>query len=55
VVLGGGIPFLPVPAAQKKLALTGHHVYPKSGIVLLSYDVVRKPVKTTRASKAVAH
>ena len=55
VVLGAGLPFLPPPAAQKKLTLTGHHVYPKSGIVLLQYDVARKPQKKTRASRAVAH
>ena len=55
VVLGGGIPFLPVPADRKKLALTGHRVYSKSGIVLLSYDVVRQPVKKPRAARAIRH
>ena len=38
VLLGGGIPFLPTPARQTKLKLTGHRVY-KTGIVLLEYSV----------------
>ena len=54
VVIGGGIPMLPSPAIQKKLTLTGHHVYPKSGIVMLNYDVVREPRKKTRVSKPIA-
>jgi dihydrofolate reductase len=41
VLLGGGIPLLPSPASRAKLSLTGHHVYPKSGIVLLEYAVNR--------------
>jgi dihydrofolate reductase len=41
VVLGGGRPFLPPPARRRSLALTGQRVYEKSGIVLLTYDVVR--------------
>jgi dihydrofolate reductase len=40
VVLGGGRPFLPAPAARRRLALTEHRLYEKSGIVLLKYDVV---------------
>lgn len=40
IVLGGGRPFLPTPAVRRRLSLSGHHVYPKSGIVLLRYDVV---------------
>ena len=39
VLLGGGIRLLPEPAAQTKLKLTGHRLYPKSGIVLLEYAV----------------
>ncbi len=39
VLLGGGIPFLPPPAGQTKLELTGHRVYDKSGIVSLDYTV----------------
>ena len=38
VLLGGGVPLLPHPARQAKLALTGHRVY-KTGIVLLEYEV----------------
>ncbi len=40
VLLGGGIPLLKPPARRAKLALTGHRVYPKTGIVRLEYDVV---------------
>jgi dihydrofolate reductase len=39
VLLGGGIPLLPAPASQMKLKLTGHHLYKKSGIVLLEYAI----------------
>lgn len=38
VLLGGGIPLLPGPAARKSLELTGHKIY-KSGIVGLQYAV----------------
>jgi dihydrofolate reductase len=41
VLLGGGIPMLPAPAARTKLSLTSHRLYPKSGIVLLEYEVTR--------------
>jgi dihydrofolate reductase len=37
VLLGGGIPLLPVRAERAKLKLTGHQVY-GSGIVLLEYS-----------------
>lgn len=39
VVLGAGVPFLPGPELQRKLRLTSHRIYPKSGIALLEYDV----------------
>jgi dihydrofolate reductase len=39
VLLGDGIPMLPSPASQTKLSLSGHRLYPKSGIVLLEYAV----------------
>jgi dihydrofolate reductase len=39
VLLGGGIPMLPSPAARTKLSLSGHRLYPKSGIMLLEYAV----------------
>ena len=41
VVLGGGIPLLPAPAARARLALRNRRIYEKSGIVGLEYDVVR--------------
>jgi dihydrofolate reductase len=40
VLLGGGTPFLPSPAARTALALRSHRVFP-SGIVWLEYDVRR--------------
>jgi dihydrofolate reductase len=39
VLLGGGRPFLPSPALQKRLSLTGQRIYP-SGIVWLEYTVL---------------
>ena len=42
VLLGGGVPFLPEPAVRARLRLTGHQVFPTSGIVLLEYDVIDK-------------
>jgi dihydrofolate reductase len=44
VLLGGGVPVLPGPYDVHGLTLTGHRVYPKSGIVLLEYDA-RPPEK----------
>lgn len=38
VLVGGGVPFLPSPAVQKRLELTGHRVFP-SGIVWVEYAV----------------
>lgn len=40
VMLGGGRSFLPAPALQTRLALTGHRVYP-SGVAWLEYTVQR--------------
>jgi dihydrofolate reductase len=39
VLLGGGIPLLPPPAARTTLALAGHRVYERTGTVLLEYAV----------------
>ncbi|HZY85481.1 MAG TPA: dihydrofolate reductase family protein [Gemmataceae bacterium] len=39
VLLGGGVPLFPPPPLRTKLKLTGHKVYPKSGIVALEYAV----------------
>ena len=41
ILLGGGVPLLPAPAAQTKLALQKHKVYPKTGTVSLEYAVAR--------------
>lgn len=45
VLLGGGRPFLPAPVGRQRLVFTGEQRYPKSGIVLLTYEVDRQ---TTR-------
>ncbi len=42
VVLGGGTPLLPGPPLRRRLAYTGQRLYPKSGIVLLRYDVLKE-------------
>jgi dihydrofolate reductase len=39
VLLGEGTPLLPSPASAATLTLTGHKVYPNTGIVLLEYAV----------------
>jgi dihydrofolate reductase len=39
VLLGGGIPMLPSPAARAQLSLTTYRHYPRSGIMLLEYAV----------------
>lgn len=51
ILLGGGRPFLPVPAVRRRLALTGHQVYRESGIVLLKYDVVSQAERKPRSNK----
>jgi dihydrofolate reductase len=54
VLLGGGIPFLPAPAERKLLRLSRHHVYPNSGIVSLTYDVVHRAKRARRKSAVAA-
>ena len=54
VLLGGGIPLLPTPAALTKLKLTGHRVYKKSGIVLLEYAVEYSPPRKATKEKRPA-
>jgi dihydrofolate reductase len=39
VLLGGGIPLMPVRARRTELRLTGHRLYPKTGIMSLEYAV----------------
>lgn len=41
VLLGGGIPFLPPPAARATLKLRKHRLYEKTGTVGLEYDIER--------------
>jgi dihydrofolate reductase len=41
VLLGGGIPLLPAPAARATLKLRKQRVYEKTGTVSLEYDIVR--------------
>ncbi len=39
ILLGAGIPMLPASTSHTRLSLTKHHHYPKSGIMLVEYDV----------------
>jgi dihydrofolate reductase len=41
VLLGEGIPMFPSPGPRTKLSLSRHHLYARSGIVLLEYTVNR--------------
>ena len=41
VMLGAGVPLMAAPGARLALRLREHRVYPKTGIVMLEYDVVR--------------
>ena len=41
VLLGGGVPFLPSPAARRRLRLIRNRSYP-SGMILLEYQVEKK-------------
>lgn len=42
VLLGGGIPLLPQPGPRLNLTLREHRIYPKTGTVILKYDVVQQ-------------
>lgn len=55
ILLGGGRSLLPTPAIRQDLALTGQRVYEKSGIVLLTYDVVQSAVARNSERKGTAH
>jgi dihydrofolate reductase len=52
VLLGGGLPLLAPPASRAVLRLASHHVYSKTGIVQLVYDVAAPapPKRRTRKS-----
>ena len=41
ILLGGGIPLLPPPASRLPLQLRAHRLYPKTGTLVLEYDVGR--------------
>jgi dihydrofolate reductase len=41
VLLGDGVPLLSPPALRSKLRLAEHRVFPKTGTVLLDYDVIQ--------------
>jgi dihydrofolate reductase len=41
VLLGGGIPLLPPPGPRLALRLRAHRVYPKTGTLMLEYEVAR--------------
>ena len=49
VLLGGGIQMLPPGARRTRLKLTKQRIYPKTGTVMLEYDVVRE--RTTAAGR----
>ena len=53
VLLGGGIPLLPSPSVRRRLTLTGHRVYPGTGIVILEY-ATEPPAAKARGSRARA-
>jgi dihydrofolate reductase len=48
VLLGGGLPLLPPPAAIARLRLEKHRVYGKTGTVSLAYTVERKATRAKR-------
>lgn len=45
VVLGAGIPMVPTPSIRAHLKLCSHRLYPKSGIMLLEYSIVKEVSK----------
>ena len=44
VVLGEGVPLMAPPATRLTLRLTGQRTYPKTGTLLLDYDVISSSV-----------
>ena len=40
ILLGGGIPLLPVPSSRVALKLRGHRLYAGTGTLFLEYDVI---------------
>ncbi len=49
ILLGGGIPLLPVPGPRLALKLRAHRLYAATGTLFLEYDVVNSqgPIQTT--------
>ena len=39
VLLGGGIPLRALPSSTQRLTLQHHHLYPKTGTLMLTYEV----------------
>jgi dihydrofolate reductase len=52
VLLGGGIPFLPNPASRARLRLTEHRLYTKTGIMMLTYEVVRRSARSRKSESS---
>ena len=42
VLLGGGIPLIPAPAARLTLKLRNHRLYAKTGTMFLEYDIEQR-------------
>jgi dihydrofolate reductase len=40
VLLGGGVALLPAPAPRARLRLLDHRIYPKTGTILMEYEVI---------------
>jgi dihydrofolate reductase len=55
ILLGEGIPLLPAPAPHRKLKLTGHTVYPKTGTLLLQYEILPADSGKKAKKRAVKH
>ena len=55
IMLGGGLPLIPASSERLPLKLLKHHVYPKTGIVSLEYQVITsQAVQSTRRSSSGA-
>lgn len=50
VLLGQGIPLLPVTGTRSSLTLRKHQVYPKTGTVALEYDITPRRTPSRRRS-----
>ena len=50
ILLGGGLPLLPVPGPRLPLVLRSHRLYAASGTLFLEYDVRRRSTTTFSAA-----